>query len=86
MMGAKPLWGLPICGGLLIRLRGSERRACGLPAGSGRRIANPPQVNNLPHKLSVGSSWYAFNLPKVRIKLRPNIFQPGTYYWNRGFA
>ena len=56
--GPKPLWGrLLIRGGLLIRLgdaAASHRTLAALPVRSDRRIANPPQVNNLvnnlPHK------------------------------------
>jgi len=52
---------LETCGGLAIRRpqpRGQGRKRCGRLSGgrsrattAGRRIANPPQVNNLPHKV-----------------------------------
>jgi len=47
------LWGrLVICGGVSIRLRdaaASRPRLASDSARCERRIANPPQVNNLPH-------------------------------------
>jgi hypothetical protein len=52
-------------GGLLIRLRdaaASQPEFAALPPGAKRRIANPPQVGNLPHMPAAAVETMVINL------------------------
>src|SRR5450432_1723838 len=70
------MWGrLLTCGGLAIRLPHLARKAANtgwLAAASHRRISNPPQIANLPHKDSVPGASNAAARYSIGLTPRPN--------------